>query len=434
MKRISLKSRFKIKSVFARQIFTRQEFSGLGMPAIETTVTTEDRTSGSAVVMAGFSVGKHEIQYIFDGGTSWGGLGVTKAVSNVNEIINPAIKGMDVTRQGEVDKTLIELDGTPEKSKLGGNTIASVSTAALKTGALSLEIPIYRYIGGINATTLPVPGIICVDGSDRYVDREESGGKPSYAFTCYGFKSFSEASYACWELLRELRQIITKKIKSKFQSFPFRIASGQIEHDKELWDSMTEAIENLGYKNRVGLQVDIAASTYYDREKQKFFGLFSEKPKTREDLIELYKEMTKSYPFIILEDPLDEDDFEGHTLLTRELDIEIVGDDLFVTNASRLQRGIEAGSCNTILIKPPQIGTISETLSVVRLATQNGYGVMPCGSRGESSDIADYAVGLNTGQIREGGLGPTANRLLAIEAELGNRARFLGKTALKISK
>jgi enolase len=174
------------------------------------------------------------------------------------------------------------------------------------------------------------------------------------------------------------------------------------------------------------------AGTYYNAEKGVFVGLFSREDKTREDLIDLYKDMVATYPFVIIEDPLDEIDYEGHAILAKELGVEVVGDDLFTTNPERLRQGIEAGACNAVLLKINQIGTISEAFDVVQLAYKHGYGVMPCSSRGEDPTIADYAVGLNTGHLREGGTGPTANRLLKIEEELGTGAKFLGKNGLKL--
>jgi enolase len=178
----------------------------------------------------------------------------------------------------------------------------------------------------------------------------------------------------------------------------------------------------------------VAAGTYYDKEKDRFVGLFSAEDKTRDDLIELYREMESEYPFVILEDPLDENDYEGHAIMTQELGIEIVGDDLFTTNPERVKHGIDTGAANAVLLKVNQIGTISEAFEMVRLAYRNGYGVMPCDSRGEGPLIADYTVGLNTGHLREGGTGPVGNRFLQIEAELGSRAEFLGLKGLKVKR
>ena len=192
---------------------------------------------------------------------------------------------------------------------------------------------------------------------------------------------------------------------------------------------MTEAIENTGYAGRVGIQIDVAAGTYYDREKSVFQGLFSEKALTRDALIDLYHDIVETYPIVILEDPLEENDFQGHAILAKELGIEIVGDDLFVTNPVRLQEGIGVGAANAMLLKVNQVGTMSEAFDAVDLAYRHGYGVMPCASRGEGEAIADYVVGLGTGHMRGGA---TSNRLLSIEAELGSTAKFLGKKGLII--
>ncbi len=416
-----------IETIEALEIFSER-----GHPAIETTVTTRDGTRGVAVVTAGVSVGKHEVQFAYDGGKRWGGLGVKKAIANVEEVIGPAVKGMDAAAQREIDGVLLELDPTPTKTKLGGNATASVSAAALKAGAASLAIPLYQHIGGVNACILPTPGVINLVGSDRYGGGERAGGKPSHSFICHGFDTFSEASYACWQVRTSYRKLLKERFNLSFIGpvYPI-IGPGLVEHDRELWDVMAQAIADAGLEGKVGVQVDIAAGCYYDKDKDRFVGLFSREDKTKEDLIELYRDMVAKYPFVILEDPLDEDDYEGHAVLTKELGIEIVGDDLFTTNTERLLKGIEIGACNAVLLKVNQIGTISEAFDMVDLAYRNGYGVMPCSSRGEGEDIGDYCVGLGTGHVRESGLDPTANRLLRIEHELGERAKFLGKAGLK---
>ena len=418
----------KIKSVRARQIF-----SDRGHPGVEATVTTEDGKTGTAVATAGVSIGNYEVQFVYDGGKRWAGIGVQKAVDNVNYIIAPKIVSMDVINQREIDEAIVKLDGTPNKSKLGGNATASVSAAVLKAGAASLGIPLYQYIGGVNACILPIVGVVCVVGSDRYGSGKRSGGKPSYSFMAYGFKTFSEASYACWDVENQFSQLVHEKYKIRIASgmlMPL-IPPGIVNSDRDLWNLMTDVINKAGYKDKVGIQVDVAAGTYYEAEKNRFVGLFSEEDKTKGDLIELYKEIVKNYPFVIVEDPLDEVDYEGHAVVTKELGIEVVGDDLFTTNIERFKRGIEAKACNAVLLKVNQIGTITEAFDLVQLAYRHGYGVMPCSSRGEGADIADYVVGLSAGHMREGGTGPTANRLLQIEEELGTTARFLGKAGLK---
>ena len=415
-----------IVSVTARQVF-----SDRGHPGVEATVVTENGATGVAVVTAGVSVGVHEVQFAYDGGAKWRGRGVLKAVDNVVNVIGPAIAGMDAARQLEVDDAIIRLDGTPTKARLGGNATGSVSAAVLRAGANSLGIPLYQHIGGVNACTLPVPGVITVIGSRRYGSGERSGGKPSYSLICYGFDSYSEASYAAWEVSKEFFDLLLKKLGvDSFNGFGV-VGPGVVSHDRELWDLMVEAIDNRGYTGRVGIQVDVAAATYYDSAKDRFVGLFSAGEKTRDDLIRLYQDMVREYPFVILEDPVDEVDYEGHAIVTRELGIAVVGDDLFTTNKERLQQGVELGACNTVLLKVNQIGTITEAFETVQFAYDHGYGVMPCDSRGEGPPIADYCVGLGTGHLREGGTGPVANRFLAIEAELGNRAKFPGRRGFK---
>ena len=420
----------KIKNIYAREVISQR-----GHPGIETTVTTEDGSSGVGMVNAGISVGEHETFFIHDGGKRYGGLGLKKAVDIVNNIIGPKLIGFDVTNQNAIDDAMIKLDGTPMKTKLGGNSIASVSAASLKAAANYLGIPLYQHIGGVFARILPVPAVISYVGGTRYSGGERAGDKPSLSFIAYGFKTFSEASYACWELKREFAKIVDEKLGQRTHGNIWSLLlinkSEKVTHDRQLWGLMADAIDNSGYKNKMGIQMDVAASTYYDKYKKKFIGLFSKEDKTREDLIELYKQAVKDYPFLVLEDPLEENDVEGHAILTRELGIEIVGDDFFTTNIERVKKGIEAKACNTVLLKVNQIGSITEAFEMVEYSYRHGYAVMPCSSRGEGADIADYVVGLNTGQMREGGLDETANRVLQIEEELGVRGQFLGKAAFK---
>jgi len=358
---------------------------------------------------------------------------LAKAVSNVNDIIAPVLKGADATKQREIDNTMVTLDGTPTRCKLGGYATAAVSAAVLKAGADSLGIPLYQHIGGVNACLLPTPGVTALLGSNRYGGGLRSGGKPTYSFMCYGFDTFSEASYGCWEVKRSFEKIMFKKYNESpiGNVRAITISPGVVSNDEQLWEDMATAINVSGNKGKVGIQVDVAATTYYDTQKEAFVGIFSNEDKSKDDMVQLYRNMVKKYPFIVIEDPLEENDFEGHALLTRELGIQIVGDDLFATNTQRLMKGIKVGACNAVLLKVNQIGTISDAFDMVQLAYRNGYGVMPCGSRGEGPTIGDYAVGLSTGNIRESGLDVTANRLLQIESELGSRAKFLGKAGFK---
>ena len=420
----------RITSVTAREIFSQR-----GHPAIETTVVTESGARGVAVAVAGTSIGEHEIQFAYDGGNRFGGKGVLKAVRNVQDIIAPALKGLDSANQRKIDSIMLELDGTSTKAKLGGNAIASVSGAVLKAGAESLGLPLYQHIGGVNACLLPTPDVPAIRGSNRYGGGQRSGGKPTYTFLCYGYETFSQAAYAGWEVVSALHGLLRSRYNIASVGgpmFDFTVMqAGLIESDREIWDLMVEAINISGNEGKIGFQVDMAASTYYDRDTQKFVGLLSREDKTRDDMVRMYRQMVKDYPFIILEDPLDENDYEGHAVLTGELGINVIGDDLFTTSTERLMRGIEVGACNTLLLKVNQIGSISEAFDAVQLAYNHGYSVAPCASRGEGEAIADYGVGLNSGIMSGGGIGSIVNRFCQIETELGTKARFSGKEGLK---
>ncbi|MFH1084349.1 MAG: enolase C-terminal domain-like protein [Chloroflexota bacterium] len=413
-----------IVSVTARQVY-----SDRGHPGVEATVTTAGGAAGTAICTAGISVGQHEVEFAYDGGPRFRGKGVQRAVDNVNNLIAPALAGMNAADQLAVDDAMLNLGGPGAKARLGGNATAAVSAAALKAGAAALGIPLYQHVGGATAFTLPVPGVGCLVGSDRYGGGARSGGKPSYELHCFGFATFAEASYAGWELSTEWTQVLKQAYGMTYNSVA--VPKGVVKHDREIWDLMVKTIDRLGYTGKVGIQVDVAAGTYWEKDKSRFVGIFDADDKTRDDLLRLYETMVRDYPFVILEDPLDEDDYEGHAILTRMLDIQIVGDDLFTTNPERVRQGIAAGAANTVLLNVNQIGTISEAFEMVQLAYRYGYGVMPCSSRGEGADIADYTVGLNCGTVRGGATGPSGNRYLQIEAELGRRAVFPGRAGLR---
>lgn len=422
-----MKNGSEIVSVRARQIMSER-----GHPGVEAIVETASGGIGAAIATAGISVGEHETQFVYDGGTSWRGKGVLKAAANVNDIIGPKIIGIDAAKQRYIDSIMLEMDGTKLKTKLGGNAMASVSAAVLKAAAASLDIPLYQHIGGVNACILPTPGAISVVGSTRYGGSQtKSGGKPSHSFMAYGFKSFCDAAYALWDITNVFERLMREKFRQVYVLGRMQVNEGVVETDEQIWEVMKQAINEAGYKDRMGIQIDVAATTYWDKNKGMFAGLFSKQDKTKEELIKFYKHMVKNYPFVIIEDPLEENDYEGHAEVTRSLGIQVVGDDLFTTNIERLKKGITAGACNTVLLKVNQIGTISEALDTVDLAYRNGWGVMPCSSRGEGVDIADYAVGIGAGSIRESGVWPTCNRFSQIEEELGPRAKFLGKMGFK---
>lgn len=423
-----MRAETKITAVTARQVY-----SDRGHPGVEATVRTANGASGVAVCTAGVSIGQHEVPFAYDDGKTWRGRGVGRAVANIVQFIGPALVGMDATDQLAIDDAVLTLGGAGAKQRLGGNATAAVSAAALKAGAAAMGIPLYRHIGGVAACTLPVAGELACVGSDRYGGGARSGGKPSYSFMGYGFPSFADASYAIWDISTEWRQVLKQALgisNIPGSIYPV-ISAGAVKDDREILDLMVETVNRLGYERRAGFHVDVAAATYYDQSRERFVGLFSPADKSRDEMMRLYQDWVRRYPFVNIEDPLDEEDYEGHAILTRELGIQITGDDLFATNPERVRKGIELGACNAVLLKVNQIGTISEAFDMVRLAYRYGYGVMPCSSRGEGAEIADYAVGLNCGVVRECATGPRGNRLLQIETELGGRAVFPGRAGLR---
>ena len=416
-----------IKSVTARQVYTNR-----GKPGVEVVITTENGAEGRAMCTSGVSMGTHEVEFTFDGGKKFGGKGVTGAAKRVEETIAPAIIGMDASKQAEVDKAILDI--CPDaKIKLGGNAVAATSAAVLKAGAASLGIPLYRHIGGANAMYLPVPGVAMVAGDERYGGGITTpGGKPTMSVMAYGFDTFSDASYACWEVHTRWAE----KMKAKFGGLPnirdfISVPKGVYNSDKEIWEDMLKTISEAGYDGKMGFQMDVATDTYHNKEDGKYYGLFDNTPKTKEQLYDFYMQIIKDYPFVIIEEPFNEDDYDTTAALTKESGIQIVGDDLFTTNPERVAYGISKDSANTVLLKVNQVGTISEAFDMIQYAYKFGYGVMPSDSRGEGTSIADYAVGINAGSIRESAIGDRGNRFLEIEAELGSSAKFIGAAGLK---
>jgi len=415
-------------STVIQQVTAREIFAQRGLLSLEVTVVAEDGSRGVSTPEAGVSTGKHEAAFLLDGGERYNGVGVRKAAASINEEIGPALKGMDVTNQGEIDRLMIELDGTPNKARLGANAIVGVSLAALKAAAASNDVPLYRYIGGANACTVPIP-IIGVGTAGRYRDPGNSRWfKPSYEFCAFGAGSYVDATYWSWQCTQEMKRLLKARYPDHyFPGYHGGSLAGVLAHDRELLAAMTESIVRCGHEGKMGIYFDCAADCYYEQDIDRYVGLFSPGEKTRDEVIVLLKDFAASYPIVSLEDPLHEDDFEGHALATQELGIEVVGDDLFTTSLERLRQGIEMGAANSMVLKISQVGTVSEALATCREALSHGYNVHPCGSRGDQDSIGDFAVGLNAGQVRAG----SHNRLLMIEEELGQSAAWLGKAAYK---
>lgn len=414
----------KITNIDAREIIDCR-----GDPTLEVSVKTENDIEGRAMVPCGRSRGRHEAVELRDGGSRYGGRGVRQAAQNVREVIAPQIRGRDVKKQRSLDKAMIELDGTEDKSNLGANAILGVSLAAAKASAVELDVGFYQRIGGLNSYLLPVPVFDVIEGgllAATDLDFQEHQILP------VGASSFSEALRMGQEVYQKLGEIVESKWGK--HSLNVGVEGGYtppgLSDPREALSAAWRAIESLGYDDDFGLGLDVAASHFYDSDSGTYS--FMNDNLSPDEMIEYYSELCRDYPILSIEDPLEEDDFEGYSKLTDRLDIQIVGDDLFVTNPSRLRQGIEQSAGNALLLKANQIGTLTETLDAAELAFRNGYGVQVSERSGQTEDtwLADLTVGINAGQIKtgmtRGERTAKYNRLLRIERELGSGAGYAG--------
>lgn len=418
-----------------REVKAREILDCRGEPTIEVDVWTKGGFLGRADVPSGRSTGKHEAFELRDCNVRYRGRGVLEAVQNVNKIIAPALKGRDVTRQREIDQLMIELDGTENKSKLGANAIVGVSLATAKAAGNTLGIPLFKYIGGPNACILPVPLLNYINGGKLAatdLDFQEHIIMP------IGAKTFSEAMRMGAEVYYELGKMLAEKWGRHSLSVADEggYTPPGMKDPREAFDAELTAIEEIGYGDKFVLGLDVAASHLYNRKTEMY--TFMGKEITREKLMDFYENLVSAYPVRSIEDPLEEEDFEGFAELTKTLNIQIVGDDLFVTNVKRLRKGIGMGAANALLLKVNQIGTLSEALDAAQLAFRNGYGVQVSERSGQTEDtwLADLTVGLNSGQIKTGApcrSERTAqyNQLFRIEEELGRVAKYAGNNFMK---
>jgi enolase len=420
-------------------IHARQIIDSRGNPTIEVDVTTESGAFGRAAVPSGASTGEREALELRDGDKKvFGGKGVLKAVKNVNEIIAPKLIGMNVFEQVKIDETMIALDGTPTKSNLGANAMLGVSLAAAKAAANFLGLPLYRYIGGPNAKKLPVPMMNVINGgkhADSSVDFQE------YMIMPVGAKSFSQAIEMGAETFAALRKIFKDRKDITAVGDEGGFAPNGLKSNEEPLEVLVEAIKAAGYVpgKDICLGMDLAASEFYDDEKKKYVLKRSgQGEKTSEEMIEMIASFVEKYPLITVEDALAENDWAGWQKLTAKLanKVQLVGDDLFVTNKIYVKKGIEMGCSNSVLIKLNQIGTLTETLDTCEMAMRNGWTCVVSHRSGETEDttIADLVVALNAGQIKTGSMSRTDrickyNQLMRIEEELGDQAIYPGLDA-----
>lgn len=413
----------------------REILDSRGNPTVEVDVYCYDGTMGRAAVPSGASTGEHEAHELRDKTKRrYQGKGVEKAVKNINSTIALKLIGMDVTKQKLIDYTMIELDGTETKSKLGANAVLGVSLACARAAANALEVPLYRYLGGVNANILPVPLMNIINGgahADNNLDFQE------FMIVPHGFKTFSDSIRAGVETFHNLKSILNKKGYSTAVGDEGGFAPS-LKSNEEALELILEAITKAGYKNsQISIGLDVASSEFYNKGKYRIEG----KNINADKLISLYKEWISKYPIISIEDPMDENDWNGWKTLTSEIgsEVQLVGDDLFVTNTKRLQKGIDEDVANSILIKVNQIGTLTETLEAIEMAKNAGYTYMISHRSGETEDstIADIAVATNSGQIKTGSASRSDriakyNQLIRIEEELEDEARFIGINAFKI--
>lgn len=419
---------------FIKEIYAREVLDSRGNPTVEVEVYTESEGFGRAIVPSGASTGEYEAVELRDGDKKrYLGKGVLKAVENVNEIIAPELIGMNVFDQVGIDKIMIELDGTVNKSNLGANAILGVSMACAKAASDLSGLSLYNYLGGFNAKELPTPMMNILNGgahADWCIDIQEIMIMP------VGAKTFREALRMGAEVFHSLKRVLKEKgmVTSVGDEGGY---APHLKNNEEAFKTVIEAIKGAGYVpgKDVYLAMDVASSEFYN-EETKLYDLKSEKKsKTSEEMIAYYEELCNKYPIISIEDGLDENDWEGWKLLTSHLGskVQLVGDDLFVTNTKRLEKGIKEHVANSILIKVNQIGTLTETFEAIEMAKKAGYTAVVSHRSGESEDttIADISVALNTGQIKTGSLSRTDriakyNQLLRIEDELGSTAVYNG--------
>lgn len=416
----------------------REILDSRGNPTVEAEVTTVSGAFGRAAVPSGASTGIYEAVELRDGDKKrYLGKGVTKAVKNINDKIGPAILGLDVRNQIAIDNAMIQLDGTKNKSKLGANAILAVSLAAAKAAAMYCDMPLYRYIGGAYAHTLPVPMCNILNGgahADSNVDLQEFMVMP------VGATSFREGIRWVAEIFHTLKGVLKKKGLSTSVGDEGGFAPS-LESNEDALKVIMEAIKNAGFKagKDVFLALDPAASEFYDAESKRYvFKKSTGEKMTTEQIVDYWCKLCETYPIISLEDGFDQDDWKGYELATKKLGdrVQIVGDDFFVTNSERLAQGIQKGCANSILIKLNQIGSLTETLKTMEMAKTAGYTCIVSHRSGETEDttIADLVVGLNAGQIKTGSLCRTDrickyNQLIRIEEDLGDAAEYAGMKA-----
>jgi enolase len=423
----------KIQAIHAREVLDSR-----GQPTVEVEVVLKNGDLGRATVPSGASTGEHEAVELRDGGKRFLGKGVAKAVENVNQILAPRLQGQEARDQAALDRLMIEMDGSSDKGKLGANAILGISLATAHAQARSQGVSLYRYLGGTAANTLPVPMLNVLNGgvhADNNVDVQE------FMIVPYGLKSFKDALRGGAEVFQTLKNVLHDRSYSTAVGDEGGFAP-RVKSTAEAIELLLEAVTKAGYKAgaQVALALDVASSEFYERGEY-VFKKSDGKKRGRNEMVRLYEDWVRQYPIISIEDPFAEDDWDGWKMMTAALGkkVQLVGDDVFVTNKLRLQRGIESDVANSILVKVNQIGTLTETLETMALAKKWRYTTVMSHRSGETEDvtIADLAVATGAGQIKTGApcrgeRTAKYNQLLRIEEELGNKAVYAGKKAFRV--
>jgi enolase len=421
-----------------QQVHAREVLDSRGQPTVEVEVRLKNGAAGRATVPSGASTGAHEAVELRDGGKRFLGKGVSRAVAHVNERIAPRLRGKDARDQAGIDQIMLKLDGSVNKGKLGANAILGASLAVAHAQARAQGMALYRYLGGAAAKTLPVPMLNVLNGgvhADNNVDVQE------FMLVPYGMRSFKEALRAAAEIFATLKKVLHDRALSTSVGDEGGFAP-RVKSNAEAIELLLEAIAAAGYKAgpQVALALDAASSEFY-QDGQYVFKKSDGQKRSRDEMVRLYEDWVRQYPIISIEDGFAEDDWEGWRMFTQAMGdkIQVVGDDLFVTNKMRLQRGIDIGVANSILVKVNQIGSLTETLETMKLAKDAGYTTVMSHRSGETEDvtIADLAVATNAGQIKTGApcrgeRTAKYNQLLRIEEELGKRAVYAGKRAFRL--
>jgi len=423
-----------------QRIRAREVLDSRGQPTVEVDVTLKNGVRGRATVPSGASTGLHEAVELRDGGKRYLGKGVARAVAHVNEKIAPRLRGKEARDQAAIDQIMLDLDDSPNKGKLGANAILGASLAVAHAQATAQGISLYRYLGGSGAKTLPVPMLNVLNGgahADNNVDIQE------FMIVPHGMRSFADALRSAAEIYQTLKKVLHDRSLSTSVGDEGGFAP-RVKSNSEAIELLLEAIAQSGYKagSQVALALDAAASEFYDDGKY-VFKKSDGQSRSRDEMVNLYEDWVRQYPIVSIEDGFAEDDWEGWRVMTQALGkkIQLVGDDVFVTNRVRLQRGIDAGVANSILVKVNQIGSLTETLETMKLAKESGYTTVISHRSGETEDvtIADLAVATNAGQIKTGApcrgeRTAKYNQLLRIEEELGKRAVYAGKDAFRVKR